>query len=252
MSTPEHGPDEKAIRDLLAQLGESLTDDSGDSQSIPVEVGDRIMGALAELPPLTPGTDKDDTVVPMRRSRRRVGGWLVAAAMVVVVGGGGWALAHRSDSHGSAGAASPDAASAGGSASSSQDGLAQGGRIALPSVSLADFHDDVQALLGVEPAATGAQVEGLQGLSAEKDTTSGKSPAPHRTTRGPSDYSADVPKLSPSLPDCSRPSGTTGRQVEVAIDGRLGQLIVTSSKGKRVVTAYDCTGHQQLATTTLP
>jgi hypothetical protein len=251
MSTPEHGPDEKAIRDLLAQLGESLTDDSGDSQSIPVEVGDRIMGALAELPPLTPGTDKDDTVVPMRRSRRRVGGWLVAAAMVVVVGGGGWALAHRSDSHGSADVASADASSAGGSASSSQDGLAQGGRIALPSVSVADFHDDVEALLGDDVGRAYGQM--LDNLSADSPTAGqARSPAPNEAHKDLQGYSAASPELAGGRPDCARPSGTTGRQVEVTIDGRLGQLIVTPSKGKRVVTAYDCTGHQLLATTTLP
>jgi len=247
VSRREQRPDENEVRDLLSQLGDALTEDV-DSPRIPVEVDARITAALAELPPLHSGAD-DEVVVPLERPRRRVGGWLVAAALVVAVGGGGWALSHRSNSAHMASTSS--AADSAGSARSPEPQSSEplsatvgGGRLALPSISLASFGKDVSALLGSKTTALG---DLRTPAKTPKD-----SPNADKAAEGQDYNGLQAPEFAPARPDCRRPSGTTGRQVEVSIDGRLGQLIVSPSAGKQVVTAYDCAGRKELATTTIP
>ncbi len=264
MSRSGQGPDENEVRELLAGLGDSLGE-ATDASPIPAEVDDRIMTALAGLPPIAPEETGSADVVPLR-SRRRVGGWLVAAALVVVVAGGGWALANRSPS-----AKTFDATSAAGSSSaadSSGPAVASGGRVALPSLSLADFDQGVATLLGSTPANAAESYSDLASASgsapedfgAKLDKKAPEAAAKSRTSDqlkgladSPSSQSLNELRAPMALgrADCARPAGVKGRQIEVTIDSRLAQLIVSPATGERTVTAYNCAGDTQLASTTV-
>jgi len=264
MSTPDNGLGADEVRDLLGELGRSLSGESPET-TMPPEISARIEAALADLPALTPPSSDDEgperpaVVVPLRR---RVGPWLVAAAVVVVVGGGGWALTHRdssSNANASASSAAADSAgTAGGSVTKSAPAPLNQGRRALPSLTTADFHAGVEELLASTASnQLSDQLSGsagaLEDFSAQADT-----PSP---TGGSRDLRAQkrtldkrVPQgyAAPTVADCTRPTKVAGRQIEVSLDGQLAQLILSRSGGHQVVTAYDCAGAQVLAATTLP
>lgn len=238
MTTQDEGPHDDEVRDLLGELGESLRGQQAREQGdqagpMPAQVSARIEAALAQLPPFeAPPQD----VVPLRR--RRVGAWLAAAATVAVIAGGAYALTRPADSGSTA---SGTAATAGGAASSTHGPEGTNDmRAALPSLTTADFTNQVGELLDHRIPAPSDK------LSAQSSNP-GSTPDPD-LQKVPDGTAA----LRSPVPDCTRPAGVPGRQIEVSLDGRLAQLIVAAVDGHRLVTAYDCGGRQVLATTTLP
>lgn len=266
MTTPDEEPDHDEVRDLLGELGASLRasqqadDDTGPGTGpIPPQVSARIEAALAQQPPVEVHEETTADVVPLRR--RRLAPWLAAAAAVAVIVGGTYALARSTSSNDTASSASAAAGSAPSTVPHAPSSTPlptplstrgpNGSRAALPSLTTADFASQVGDLLDHPATAS------LDGLSAQSGSQ-GLRPTPSGATADrstPDSYSQKVPEgtapRSP-VPDCTRPAGVPGRQVEVSLDGRLAQLIVTRVDGHRLVRAYDCGGRQVLATTTLP
>lgn len=237
MTTQDEGPHDE-VRDLLGELGESLREGRDSEQAdqagpMPAQVSARIGAALAQLPPLeAPPQD----VVPLRR--RRIGAWLAAAATVAVIAGGTYALTRPADSGGTA---SSTAADAGGAAASAPTvpGGTNGVRAALPALTTAAFASQVGELLDHHVPASSDK------LSAQS-RDQGSTPGPN-LQKVPDGTAA----LRSPVPDCTRPAGVPGRQIEVSLDGRLAQLIVSPVGGHRLVRAYDCGGREVLATSTL-
>ena len=215
---------DEQVRDLLSGLGPV--------GPIPGDVADRIGAALEDLPAPAPAGNP-----------RRMGRWLAAVAAIVVVAGGGTALVQHLN-----GGATPSAASAGSAAdratsqcsscstnkhapADQQDLSALNGeldglraRAALPRVRSAHFAHDVRALLG----------RNLDYAAAQRP----------RRSATKSDAGA--------APDCATPSGVDRAAVtEIALDGRLAQLVVTGSGSDRSAAAYDCAGTTVLDTVSL-
>lgn len=211
--TEDDKPSDEQIQELLGGLGAV--------GPIPSDVSDRIGAALDDLP----------APAPVRSARPHVGRWLATAAAIVVVGGGGTYLVQHL--HESTPAATSSADSAAGTSASpcsscstkkhppaTDQGLAAtngrldslAGRVALPKVRSTHFAHDVRALLD-----------------------------PHL------DYAAQQPtpqrSAAKALADCALPAGAKRADVtEIALDGRLAQLVVTGSGEGRVALAYDCAG----------
>jgi hypothetical protein len=234
VTTQDEGPHDQ-VRDLLGELGASLREDPGEEAGpMPAQISARIEAALAQLPSLEAAPQD---VVPLRR--RRIGAWLAAAATVAVIAGGTYALTRPADSGSTA---SSTAADAGGAASSAPTvpEATNGIRAALPGLTTADFASQVGELLDHRVPAS---PDKLSAQSRNQDST----PDPN-LQKVPDGTAA----LGSPVPDCTHPAGVPGRQIEISLDGRLAQLIVSPVDGHRLVRAYDCGGREVLATTTLP
>lgn len=213
------GPD-AAIAALLGALAPA--------EPIPDEVGDRIEAALRAEP--APGA----AARPARSGALRLLGGVAAA--VIVLGGGAVAVSqlHGGGSSGSAASNSTVAGTgADGAAGSANSAPTTGGsparvpstvtqgRVGLPALSRAHFPGQVRRLL-----AHRARFEALP-------NTAGLDRAPSS--------------------DCTAPRGHARDPiVEISLDGRLAQLVVSGTGSGRVATAYDCAGTRVLASTPAP
>jgi hypothetical protein len=181
---------------------------------------------------------------------------LAAATVAVIAGGIGVGIAQLQG--GSAGTASGQAGSAAGSndaANASGSGTA--GLAALPRLSRQHFHADARRLVASESARGQlGRVDGPREMATEAATQPGRASGSTSTRHQPRPTAAHrTHDLAQVLAACGHRAGlpTGARAIPVRLDGEPATVVVVPrADGVAQVTAYPCSGHRVLATTTVP